>query len=342
MRAYRRLLPAIATLVFAACGSVQDNSPDAAPSSSADAQVSNQADAASSSPDAASSAAPETTLTATPPDPSNQTDFEFQFTSDQAGSTFQCKLDNGNYSACTSPHMVSITGEGAHTFSVYASKDGQDDATPATHTWELDQTPPTLTIDSAPSTSTSTSASFAFTAEAGAQVQCRLDGGAFGACDSNSSHALTGLAVGAHSFYVRATDAANNQTTKSHSWSVEPPCNTIDIEAESLTGTGWNTAFGSVLHGGQALDTSVVNNSFSFTFQGKGLIIYYRKGPSAGKHTVAIDSGTPVPMTATDASGWSYQNPTTVATGLTNATHTATVTCTAASCQIDYFKVTCN
>lgn len=109
-----------------------------------------------------------------------------------------------------------------------------------------------------------------------------------------------------------------------------------------MTGTGWGIASGSVLHNSQALGTKAVNASFSFTFQGKGLIIYYRKGPTAGGHAVSIDGSSPVSMTATDPNGWSYQNPTTVATGLANSLHTATVTCTVSHCQIDYFSITCN
>lgn len=313
--------------------------PDASPSGP-DASSSGP-DASSNGPDA-SSGAPVTQITATPPDPDNQSSVEFEFTSDQAGSTFQCKLDQGNFAACTSPHTVAVTGESAHTFEVYASNDGLDDPTPASYTWSLDQSPPTIDIQNGPATTSSTNAAFSFAAEAGAQLACRVDSNAFAACNSPTSHAVSGLGTGTHTFEVRATDSANNQATDSHSWTIEPPCNPILIEAESLTGTSWSIATGSVLHNNQALDTSTINSPFSFTFQGKGLIIYYRKGPTAGAHAVSIDGSAPVSMTATDPNGWSYQNPTTVTTGLTNALHTATVNCTVSHCQIDYFAVTCN
>ena len=43
-----------------------------------------------------------TTITDHPPDPSNSENAGFSFTSNRAGATFECQLDNGVYSACTS------------------------------------------------------------------------------------------------------------------------------------------------------------------------------------------------------------------------------------------------
>ena len=73
-----------------------------------------------------------------------------------------------------------------------------------------DVTAPETTIDSGPDASTSsTSAVFAFSAnELGARFACSLDGAAFTACGSPATR--TGLALGAHRFEVRATDAAGN------------------------------------------------------------------------------------------------------------------------------------
>ena len=49
-------------------------------------------------------------------------------------------------------------------------------------------------------------ATFTYTSEAGATFQCALDGAAFAACPAS----YTGLAQGAHTFQVRAVDAAGN------------------------------------------------------------------------------------------------------------------------------------
>ncbi len=85
-----------------------------------------------------------------------------------------------------------------------------------------DSTPPQTTLTSGPTgTVASASASFAFgSSEAGSSFQCRLDGGSWGACSSPKAHA--DLANGAHTFDVRAIDAAGNTdaTPASRSWTV--------------------------------------------------------------------------------------------------------------------------
>ena len=80
---------------------------------------------------------------------------------------------------------------------------------------------PGVRIDSAPAASTSeTSASFSFSAnEDGVTFRCSLDGGPEAACTSPASYGS--LAVGSHTFAVRATDRAGNTSgAATHGWSV--------------------------------------------------------------------------------------------------------------------------
>jgi hypothetical protein len=88
----------------------------------------------------------------------------------------------------------------------------------------VDTTPPDTTITAAPlAVSTSSSASFSFTAtEAGSSFACQLDASAFAACTSPQSY--SGLALGTHTFQVRATDPAGNTdpTPASYTWIVVP------------------------------------------------------------------------------------------------------------------------
>ena len=88
-----------------------------------------------------------------------------------------------------------------------------------------DSTAPETTISTHPPTSTmSTSDSFFLgPEEPGASFECSLDGGAYGACGSPRSYA--NLAVGAHTFSARATDAAGNldPTPAEWSWTIEAP-----------------------------------------------------------------------------------------------------------------------
>jgi hypothetical protein len=71
----------------------------------------------------------------------------------------------------------------------------------------VDATPPETTLGNG--AVAGTSASFAFSSDdPSARFECRLDGGAFTACTSPAS--LAGLTAGAHTFAVRAVDAAGN------------------------------------------------------------------------------------------------------------------------------------
>jgi hypothetical protein len=167
--------------------------------------------------------APNTTLVSTPQNPTSQTDATFEFSGSEAGSTFQCRLDGAPFAACTSPQNYSALAEGSHTFEVRAvDTAGNADPSPASYTWVVDATAPATTIDSGPSDpTTETSATFVFSAnEAGSTFECRLDAIFWEPC--TSPHGYTGLAPGAHTFDVRATDAAGNTdpTPANFGWSV--------------------------------------------------------------------------------------------------------------------------
>ena len=51
-------------------------------------------------------AAPNTTITAQPSDPTNATGAAFSFSASEGGSTFECQLDGGGWSACSSPEEL--------------------------------------------------------------------------------------------------------------------------------------------------------------------------------------------------------------------------------------------
>jgi len=101
---------------------------------------------------------PETTISSGPSEGQvvNSTSATFGFTSSEPGSTFQCSLDDPNdsaYSPCTSPQTVPEEGslaEGSHTFYVKAIGASGTDPTPATRTWKVDATAPTINNVSPP------------------------------------------------------------------------------------------------------------------------------------------------------------------------------------------------
>ena len=85
--------------------------------------------------------APETTITAGPEEGStiNGDTATFEFTADEPGSSFECRLDGGAFTACTSPFETPTLADGEHTFSVRAiDPDENADPTPASRTFTVD------------------------------------------------------------------------------------------------------------------------------------------------------------------------------------------------------------
>jgi PKD repeat protein len=136
---------------------------------------------------------PETTLEAGGP--------PFVFSSNEPG-TFECRLDEGEWAACTSPHPVAAP-DGEHTFAVRAvDAAGNRDASPATRTFVVDSTAPVTTLDAG-------GPPFTFSSNEAGIFECKLDAGEFAACASPFSPGV--LADGSHTFSVRAVDAAGNR-----------------------------------------------------------------------------------------------------------------------------------
>src|SRR5205085_1173274 len=168
--------------------------------------------------------------------PTNQTSASFSFTSSKTGSTFQCKLDGGTASGCTSPATYSALAAGSHTFTVTAT-DPAGNTGNASSTWTIDTSAPTVTITAQPANPTnSTSASFSFTSsKTGSTFQCKLDGGTNTSCTSPVSY--TGLAAGSHTFTVTGTDTAGNTGTAGSTWTIDTSAPTVTITAQPANPT---------------------------------------------------------------------------------------------------------
>jgi hypothetical protein len=75
---------------------------------------------------------PQTKITKRPPSKTGRSSVKFKFSSNEAGSTFECKLDKKPWKHCSSPRKVTRLANGRHSFKVRA-KDavGNVDRSPA-------------------------------------------------------------------------------------------------------------------------------------------------------------------------------------------------------------------
>jgi len=183
-------------------------------------------------------AAPETTIDSGPTGPTASAAATFAFSSSETGSTFECKLDGGSFSTCTSPRTYTGLSETAHTFSVRATDaGGLTDDSLASRSWTVDVTAPAApTITAPPDNSTSTSRTIALsgTAEANSTVEV-FDGpasqGTTTADGAGSwSMTLNGVGDGSHTYAAKASDAAGNTSPSSGSRTV-----TVDATAPETT-----------------------------------------------------------------------------------------------------------
>ncbi len=105
---------------------------------------------------------PNTTITSGPAGTISNSSPSFGFSSSEAGSTFQCRLDSSTWSACSSPRSYSNVLDGQHTFRVRATDAaGNTDTTPATRSFAVELGPSAAcraaerALDNAQSASTS-------------------------------------------------------------------------------------------------------------------------------------------------------------------------------------------
>ena len=245
---------------------------------------------------------PDTSITDNPTDPSNDTNLSFSFESDDPDATFECQMDGGGFSSCTSPQVYATLAGGMHTFDVRAIENlGNPDATPASYSWIVDATPPDTTITSTPDDPTnSTNASFQFSStEVGSTFECQLDSGGFSSC--TSPEAYMGLSEGSHTFDVRATDSVGNTdpTPDSYTWEIDltPPSvlssvraddNPTDAASVDFTVTFSESVTG--VNGGDfSLNTTGVSGASISGVSGSGDTYTVSVNTGSGEGTIRLD-----------------------------------------------------
>ncbi len=169
---------------------------------------------------------PQVQITSTPAKETRQTSATFQFVASDAESSVQsteCRIDSGTFQACNNSVVYNNLAEGNHTFEVRATDVAGNISSPATYTWFVDLTAPSLSFVRTPTNPTKNPlANFEMqvsdNSTGAITLECLLDNATmFTPC--SRVQAINIPADGIHSFSVRATDnAGNTSPTISYSW----------------------------------------------------------------------------------------------------------------------------
>jgi hypothetical protein len=253
---------------------------------------------------------PVATIGSGPPSPTNQTTANFNFSSSEPGSTFECRLDSQTFGSCTSPNAYSNLADGAHTFQVRATDPAGNTGAEAVYTWSIDTTPPVATITGPPALTNQTTATLNFSSEPSSTFECRLDAGSFAPCTSPKSY--SSLADGGHAFHVRATDPAGNTGPEAtYNWTVDTvgPAATISSGPSPVTNqTGATLSFSS--EPGSTLECRLDGGAFASCTSPKSY-----SGLGDGPHTFRVRANDAVGNTGAEATyGWTVDTAAPVAT----------------------------
>ena len=167
-------------------------------------------------------AEPETAISPLP-DPVRERDPLVSFAADEPGSTFDCRLDEGRWRPCSSPHRLVGMTDGEHRIEVRATDaGGLADSSPAAVAFNVDAAPDTVLYP--PHTPTRRTEVRFGSEDGAARFECRLDDGAWATC---ASPLTPEPPEGDHALLVRAIDPAGqvDATPAEAHWTVDvtPP-----------------------------------------------------------------------------------------------------------------------
>ncbi|MFM6929191.1 MAG: beta strand repeat-containing protein [Bdellovibrio sp.] len=207
---------------------------------------------------------PSVSISTTPLAMSNTGSQSFGFSGEDNGGyidRYECKMDGGSWTSCSSPQSYASLAEGDHTFSLRAMDTAGNASTVESKSWHIDLTAPVLTLTGTPSSITnSLAATFNFSATdsggAGfANYFCQLDSAvSFTQCPAIQNYTLS---AGTHVLKVKASDNAGNvSASQSYSWTIDTALPLASITAKptalnnspsaSFSFTGSDTGGGAV------------------------------------------------------------------------------------------------
>lgn len=159
---------------------------------------------------------------------STSAQFTFQATDNNGIAGYECRVDAGNYTSCSSPHTQNSLAEGGHTFFVRAIDTAGNVSLPASHSWTIDRSPPLIRVLAAPTAIKQgdpaiISYEVIDPSSGVGSVNCGLSSPTnnVAACTAKQSVDLGRmLAVGIYTFDIQATDNVGNSLTETVSFQV--------------------------------------------------------------------------------------------------------------------------
>ena len=216
----------------------------------------------------------------------------FVFGSDEAGSTFECKLDTAAAATCPSEYTLPALADGQHTLVVTAINVNGIRGNSVTRNWTINLGFPDTTLNGQPFAYTkSTTQTFTFTGDRQDRFVCKWDTETVDPCVSGQPSATRTLSQGAHTFSVYAVNVNGaDPTPPTRSFTVDslPPVPTIS--SASVVGD-------SITFGFSAADATPV--TFTCTFDGNTTPC---AGPTKTYGNLA-DGAYALMLEATDAAG---------------------------------------
>ncbi|MBX9768985.1 MAG: hypothetical protein K2X47_17050, partial [Bdellovibrionales bacterium] len=205
--------------------------------------------------------APVLTITQQPLPFSKVNSASFAFTGTVNGvaiTNFECKLDSAAYLACISAKAYSNLPDGVHAFNLRGQDLTGAMSAPISVNWVVDTIAPTLPMitSNVSAQTTQVNVTFQFSATDAtsnvASFSCSLDGLAFSTC--TSPFTTSTVSLGNHTFQVRATDMAGNQSAASQfSWTLNAgspvgngtgPSALVYTPGDSSVALSWNWVTG--------------------------------------------------------------------------------------------------
>jgi hypothetical protein len=189
---------------------------------------------------------PQTSITSGPSGTTTATTANFTLSSNEVGSSFECKLDEENWATCSTKATYTELEVGSHQFAARAIDPAENIGNPAIRDWEIEELPeppPTTPPAQCTTAVTSTSAAqSAVSAAAGGSVICLADG-SYGelSISANKSSQVTVQAEHPGRATIAGASLSGSHVTLAYfninnEVTIEPGANSMAIEYNRITG----------------------------------------------------------------------------------------------------------